>query len=161
MNIEQPGKGKRTGSPQEIALPQSLHENEISSLVIGAAIEVHRYHGPGLIEQVYEESLCHELALRSIPFKRQQPVPIYYKNVRLGADLRLDLIVCDKVIVENKAKEEVLPVEKTRLLTYLRLSKLHLGLIINFHSRILKDGVIRIVNDLLPAEPPPKGSFSI
>ena len=141
--------------------PSPLHENEISSLIIGAAIEVHRFHGPGLIEQVYEESLCHEFALRSIPFERQKPVPIYYKDVRLGSDLRLELIVHCKVIVDNKAKEEVLPIDKTKLLTYLRLAKLRLGLIINFHERVLKDGIIRIVNDLLPPEAPPKGSFSI
>jgi len=138
-----------------------MHENEISSLIIGAAIEVHRYHGPGLVEQVYEESLCHEFNLRGIPFKRQQPVPIYYKEVRLGSDLKLDLIVHEKVIVDNKAKEEILPIDKIKLLTYLRLSKLRLGLIINFHSRILKDGIIRVVNDLVEYEPPPQDSFRI
>src|SRR5215469_7192806 len=135
-----------------------MHENEISSLIIGAAIEVHRYHGPGLVEQVYEESLCHEFALRSIPFRRQQPVPFYYKNVRLGSDLRLDLLVHDRVIVDNKAKDEILPIDKAKLRTYLRLSNLKLGLIINFHSGVLKDGVIRIVNGLLEPEPPPAGS---
>ena len=83
-----------------------MHENEVSSLIIGAAAtEVHRYHGPGLVEQVYEESLCHEFSLRGIPFKRQQPVPIYYKDVRLGSDLYLDLLVYDKVMsvkIKNK-----------------------------------------------------------
>ncbi len=132
-----------------------MHENEISNLIIGAAIEVHPYHGPGLVEQVYEESLCHEFALRKIPFKRQQSVPIYYKNVRPGSDLYLDLIVHDRVIVDNKAKEEILAIDKVKLLTYLRLSKLSLGLIINFHSRILKDGIIRVVNDLIEPQPPP------
>jgi GxxExxY protein len=134
-----------------------MHENEISNLIIGAAIEVHRYYGPGLVEQVYEEALCHEFALRAIPFKRQQAVPIYYKNVRLGSDLRLDLLVHDKVIVDNKAKEEILPADKAQLRTYLRLSNLKLGLIINFHAGILKDGIVRIVNGLrepkLPAGP--------
>jgi GxxExxY protein len=138
-----------------------MHENEISSLIIGAAIEVHKYYGPGLVEQVYEESLCHEFNLRSIPFKRQQPVPIHYKGVKLGSDLDLDLIVHDKVIVDNKAKAELHPIDKVKLLTYLRLSNLRLGLLINFHTAALKDGIVRVVNDLAPYEPPPPGSFRI
>lgn len=138
-----------------------MHENEVSSLIIGAAIEVHRFHGPGLVEQVYEESLCHEFSLRGIPFKRQQAVPIYYKGVRLGSDLYLDLLVCDKVIVDNKAKDQILPIDKIKLRTYLRLSKLRLGLIINFHAPVLKDGIIRVVNDLTDPEPPEPGSFQL
>ncbi len=139
----------------------TLHENQISSLIIGAAIEVHRYYGPGLIEQIYEASLWQELKLRGIPFRRQQPVPIYYKGVKLGSDLYLDLIVCEKVIVDNKAKESILPIDKMKLLSYLRLSKLHLGLIINFHSAVLKDGIVRVVNDLADYQPPSSGSFRI
>jgi GxxExxY protein len=138
-----------------------MHENEISTLIIGAAIEVHRYHGPGLVEQVYEESLCHEFSLRHIPFKRQQPVSIYYKGVKLGSDLALDLIVYDKVIVDNKAKDEIHPLDKVKLLTYLRLSNLRLGLLINFHAAVLKDGIFRVVNDLAEYELPPAGSFRI
>ena len=138
-----------------------MHENEISSLIIGAAIEVHRYHGPGLVEQVYEESLCHEFSLRHIPFKRQQPMSIYYKGVKLGSDLALDLIVYDKVIVDNKAKDEIHPLDKVKLLTYLRLSNLRLGLLINFHAAVLKDGIFRVVNDLAEYELPPAGSFRI
>jgi len=138
-----------------------MHENEISSLIIGAAIEVHRYHGPGLVEQVYEESLCHEFSLRGLPFKRQQPVPIHYKGVKLGSDLRLDLVVYDKVIVDNKAKDEIHPIDKVKLLTYLRLSNLRLGLLINYHAAVLKDGIFRVVNDLAEYEPPPVGSFRI
>ena len=133
-----------------------MHENEISSLIIGAAIEVHRYHGPGLVEQVYEESLCHEFSLRHIPFKRQQPMSIYYKGVKLGSDLALDLIVYDKVIVDNKAKDEIHPLDKVKLLTYLRLV-----LLINFHAAVLKDGIFRVVNDLAEYELPPAGSFRI
>jgi GxxExxY protein len=125
-----------------------MHENEISRLIIGSAIEVHRHFGPGLVEQVYEESMCHEFSLRSIPFKRQQSVPIKYKGVTLGSDLRLDLVVCDKVIVDNKAKEQILPIDKVKLLTYLRLCDLRLGLVINFHSVTLRDGISRVVNGL-------------
>jgi GxxExxY protein len=136
-----------------------MHENEISNLIIGAAVEVHRCFGPGLVEQVYEESLCHEFHLRGIPFKRQQPVPIHYKGVRLGSDLRLDLLVYDKVIVDNKAKDQILPIDKVKLLTYLRLCNLRLGLIINFHCATLRDGIARVVNGL-DEEPPAPGSFS-
>ncbi len=138
-----------------------MHENEISRLIIGAAIEVHRYFGPGLVEQVYEESLCHEFKLRGIPFRRQQAVPICFKDAKLGSDLYLDLIVYDKVIVDNKAKDQILPIDRMKLLTYLRLSNLRLGLLINYHSAVLKDGIERVVNDLAEYEPPPPGSFRI
>ena len=137
-----------------------MHENEISEQIIGAAIEVHRYFGPALVEQVYEEALCHEFSLRGIRFERQKNVPIYYKGVKLGMPLRLDLIVEEKVIVDLKAKEEISALDKPKLLSYLRLSGLRLGLIINFHSLVLKDGFFRVVNGLqLP--PPEPGSFSL
>jgi GxxExxY protein len=138
-----------------------MHENEVSKLIIGAAIEVHRYFGPGLVEQVYEESLCHEFSLRGISFKRQQPVPIHYKGVRLGSDLYLDLVVCDKVIVDNKAKEQILPIDKVKLLTYLRLCSLRLGLLINFHAATLREGIVRVVNRLDEEKPPQAGSFEL
>jgi GxxExxY protein len=138
-----------------------MHENEISNLIIGAAIEVHRFYGPGLVEQVYEEALCHEFNLRQIPFRRQQRVPIHYKGVKLGSDLTLDLIVYEKVIVDNKAKADILPIDTMKLLTYLRLSNLRLGLIINYHCKLLKDGIERVVNDLAEYEPPPPGSFRV
>ena len=138
-----------------------MHENEISSLIIGAAIEVHRHLGPGLVEQVYEEALCHEFHLRGIPFRRQQPVPIHYKDVKLGSNLVLDLIVYDKVIVDNKAKEQILPIDKTKLLTYLRLCNLRLGLLINFHNVVLKDGIERMVNGLDDWKNPEPGSFKL
>jgi len=137
-----------------------MHENEISERLIGAAIEVHRYFGPGLVEQVYEEALCHELTLRELRFERQKLVPISYKDNRLGTPLRLDLLVEEKVIVDLKAKEEVIAFDRAKLLSYLRLSKLRLGLMINFHSAVLKDGISRVVNGLkLP--PPEPGSFSL
>lgn len=135
-----------------------MHENEISERIIGAAIEVHRHHGPGLVEQIYEESLCHELHLRNLRFERQKSVPIYYKGVKLGVPLYLDLIVEEKVIVDLKAKEAILPLDRAKLLSYLRLLNLRLGLLINFHSILLKDGIERIVNGLQPLEP---GSFKL
>ena len=137
-----------------------MHENEISEKIIGAAIEVHKYYGPGLVEQVYEEALCHEFSLRDIRFERQKPVPIFYKNVKLGIPLRLDLIAEEKVIVDLKAKEEVTHFDRAKLLSYLRLTNLRLGLIINFHEIVLKDGISRVVNGLqLP--PPESGSFRL
>jgi GxxExxY protein len=99
--------------------------------------------------------------LRKIEFKRQQAVPINYKGVRLGSNLYLDLLVHDKVIVDNKAKDEILPIDKIKLRSYLRLSNMRLGLIINFHSMVLKDGIVRVVNDLAEYEPPPPGSFQV
>ncbi len=125
-----------------------MRENEISEKLIGAAIEVHRILGPGLLESIYEDALCHELHLRGLKFKRQQSVPIPYKGIKLGTDLRLDLLVEDKVIVDLKAKEELSTIDKPKLLTYLRLSDKHLGLIINFHVEVLRDGIFRVVNNL-------------
>jgi len=137
-----------------------MHENEISKRIIGAAIEVHKYYGPGLVEQIYEEALCHEFILRDIRFERQKQVPIFYKGVKLGVPLRLDLVVEEKVIVDLKAKEEVNAFDRAKLLSYLRLSNLQLGLIINFHESVLKNGISRVVNGLkLP--PPEPGSFRI
>lgn len=125
-----------------------MHENDISKAIIGAAIEVHRHLGPGLLESVYEQALCHELHLRSLSFKRQQNVPISYKAIKLASDLRLDLLVEEKVIVDLKAKEQLSPTDKPQLLTYLRLANIQLGLIINFHCEVLKKGIVRVVNNL-------------
>jgi GxxExxY protein len=125
-----------------------MHENEISEKVIGCAIEVHRILGPGLLESVYEDALCHELKLQGMQFIRQKPVPIPYKDIKLGTDLRLDLLVEDKVIVDLKAKEKFSKIEKPQLLTYLRLSEKRLGLIINFHVKLLREGIHRVVYNL-------------
>jgi len=125
-----------------------MNENELSRKIIGAAIEVHRILGPGLLESVYEEALCHELHLQSINFVRQKNVPIPFKGIKLGSDLRLDLLVENKVIVDLKAKEKILNIDKAQMLTYLRLSQKHLGLIINFHVEVLRKGIARIVNEL-------------
>ena len=100
------------------------------------------------MESVYEEALCHELSLKKIEFLRQQSVPICYKNIKIASNLRLDLLVKQKVIVDLKAKELLSPIDKPKLLTYLLLSNLHLGLIINFHVKYLKNGVKRVVNNL-------------
>lgn len=125
-----------------------MKENEISEKVIGCAIEVHREIGPGLLESVYEEALCYELSKIGLSFERQQSVPIKYKDVLLATPLRLDLIVEGKVIIDNKAKSEVTPIDKQKLLTYLRLRDVRLGLLINFNVPRLVDGVRRVVNKL-------------
>ena len=125
-----------------------MHENELTREIIGSAIEVHRLLGPGLLEAVYEEALCHELHLRGITFRRQQPVPISYKGLHLKTNLRLDLLVEDRIIVDLKAKEALSAPDKPQLLTYLRLCHLKLGLIINFHVPVLREGVFRVVNGL-------------
>lgn len=125
-----------------------MHENEISEKIIGAAIEVHRILGPGLLESVYEDALCHELNLRQVQFVRQRNMAIPYKGINISSDLRLDLLIEDKVIVDIKAKEKLSLIDKPKLLTYLRLMNKHLGLIINFHVELLRDGIYRVVNNL-------------
>ncbi len=125
-----------------------MTENELSHSVIGAAIEVHRILGPGLLEGVYDDALCHELHLRGLGFQRQQRVPLHYKGVKLGTDLRYDLQVENKLLIEVKAKETLSLTDKPQLLTYLRLLDLRLGLLINFHALYLKNGIHRVVNRL-------------
>ena len=112
--------------------------------------------GPGLLEAVYEEALCHELSLRGIAFKRQQRVPIRYKGICLAAELRLDLIVDGRVIVDVKAKEALAPTDKPQLLTYLRLCDLRVGLLINFHIVTLRQGGTRVVNRYVEGHPTPE-----
>ena len=121
-------------------------ENDISGKIIGAAIEVHKHLGPGLLESAYEECLCCEMALRGIRFERQVPLPLNYKGVDLDCGYRLDLLVEDKVIVELKSIETLEPIHDAQLLTYLKLRNAWLGLIINFNVIMLKDGVRRMVN---------------
>ena len=123
-----------------------MQEDELTKQIIGGAIEVHPWLGPGLLEAVYEESLCHELHSRGIPFQRQQRVPINYKGASLASDLRLDLLVDGQIIVDVKAKSTFSSTDKPQLLTYLRLCELRLGLLINFHVPVLKEGLARVVN---------------
>jgi len=119
--------------------------NQITEAIIGAAIEVHRVLGPGLLESAYEECLCHELTLRQIPFERQRPLPVEYKGLHLDCGYRLDLLVADTVVVEIKAIESILPVHEAQLLTYLKLGGWKVGLLINFHVSVLKQGIRRRV----------------
>lgn len=127
-----------------------MTENEISKIIVEAAIEVHRtLGGPGLLESVYQAALRRELLHRGLAVKSQVAVPVLYKGERLDAELRLDLLVEDKVIVEVKASQENNPVFKAQLLTYLRLTGRHLGLVVNFGmKRVAKEGTHRVVNGL-------------
>jgi GxxExxY protein len=122
--------------------------NELTEAVIGAAIEVHRHLGPGLLEKVYEEALCHELELRGIPFKRQVQVPIVYKGVELSRPYKCDLWVADMIIVENKSVSAFTPVDIAQLMGYLKLLDQRLGLLINYNVKFLKDGIKRIANGM-------------
>ena len=118
----------------------------LSKEIIGAAIEVHRVLGPGLLESAYEECLSQELALRDIPFERQVPLAVNYKGAQLDCGYRLDLLVDDLVIVELKSVEKIEPFHEAQLLTYLRLKQAWLGLLINFNVPLLKLGIKRIVH---------------
>jgi GxxExxY protein len=123
-----------------------MEENKITEAIIGAAIEVHRHLGPGLLESTYEACLAYELTERGWKVERQKALPIRYKAVELDEGYRLDLLVADTVIVELKSVSELLPIHEAQLITYLRLSGLHLGLLINFNVAVLKTGIRRKVN---------------
>ena len=126
-----------------------MNENEIARIIVDAAIEVHReLGGPGLLEDVYEESLDEELKLRGLKVERQLPVPIRYKGRILSKPLRLDMKVQSLVLVDNKAVTEWNPVFEAQMLTYLPITGLKLGLVINFGERFVKNGIHRVVNGL-------------
>ncbi|MDB5309637.1 MAG: hypothetical protein JWO38_3839 [Gemmataceae bacterium] len=118
-------------------------DDPLTRAVIGSAIEVHRILGPGLLESVYQRSLCHELELRGIPFRPFVRLPVRYKGLELGNDLVLDILVEDRLVLELKAVDTLESVHEAQLLTYLRLAGVRLGLLINFNVRFLKDGVRR------------------
>jgi GxxExxY protein len=116
-----------------------------TAAIIGAAIEMHRQLGPGLLESAYEQCLCHELCLRGIPFMCQVDLPVSYKGLKLDCGYKIDVVVNDEVIVELKSVERTLPVHEAQLLTYLKLSGKKVGLLINFNSSLLTQGIIRRV----------------
>ena len=120
--------------------------NQLTERVIGACIEIHKTLGPGLLESAYEECLCHELRLAGLDFRRQSPLPVAYKGVQLDCGYRLDLVVEDRLIVELKVVQELLTIHEAQLLTYLRLSGLTVGLLINFNVPVLRRGIKRVVN---------------
>jgi GxxExxY protein len=112
---------------------------------IGFAIDVHRQLGPGLLESAYEECLCFELKDNSLPFKRQVPLPVVYKSVRLDCGYRLDVVVQDQVILELKTVERLVPIHEAQMLTYMKLSGIRTGLLLNFNAAVFKDGIRRLV----------------
>ena len=125
-----------------------MTENEIAVQIVDAAFKIHTKLGPGLLESVYEVVLARELKKRGLRVARQVPIPIVYGDVKFDEGFRADLIVEDKVIIELKSVEAVVPVHKKQVLTHLRLAKMKLGLLINFGEELIKDGITRIVNGL-------------
>jgi len=125
-----------------------MNENELSKIIVDICLKIHRTLGPGLLESVYEELLAYELSKSNIKYARQIGVPVVYDDIKMELGFRADLIVGDKVILELKSVESILPVHKKQLLTYLKLSDLKLGLLINFNVTLIKDGITRIVNNL-------------
>ncbi len=125
-----------------------MTENELSRIIIGAAIEVHKILGPGLLESAYETGMERELTLRGLNVRRQVGLPLIYKDVKCDIGYRVDLLVENKVIIEIKSVEALNDVHIAQVLTYLKLSKCKLGLLINFNVKLLKDGIKRLVNNL-------------
>lgn len=121
--------------------------DQMSRRIIGAAIEVHKALGPGPLESAYEVCLAYELRQRGFKVEQQEPLPVIYKDVRLDCGYRLDLVVEDSIILEIKAVEQLAPIHDAQLLSYLRLSGKKVGLLMNFHVRVLKNGLKRIVNE--------------
>ena len=125
--------------------PNYPKANALSTKIIGAAIEVHRHKGPGLVESIYERCLVHELHLQGIASVSQISVPVEYKGLVFEEQLRLDVYVEQCLIVENKAVEKILPIHKAQLLSYMKLLNAPLGLLINYHEPMLKDGIVRLI----------------
>ena len=125
-----------------------MRENEISAIIVNKAYEIHVELGPGLLEAVYEEILCHELTKAGLFVVRQKKIPVIWDGLTMDIGFRADLIVEDMVIIEIKSVEKVSPVHPKQLLTYLKVSDMKLGLLINFNERLIKNGITRIVNNL-------------
>jgi len=122
-----------------------LYEKDLTDKIIGAAIEVHRELGPGLLESIYQACLARELTLRGIPFQREQALPISYKGISIDCGYRIDFLIADKVVVELKAIAALLPIHEAQLLTYLKLTGIKVGLLINFNKVALINGLKRMV----------------
>ena len=122
--------------------------NQLSSKIIGAAIEVHKGLGPGLLESAYEKCLCHELKLRGLSFASQKPLSLIFKGEKMDCGYQLDIVVENTIILELKSCEKIEPIHKAQLLTYLKLSGLKLGLLLNFNMPVMRDGIVRVANNL-------------
>ena len=130
--------------------------DQLTERIIGCAIEVHKALGPGLLESTYEECFCYELAQKDISFRRQVPLPVVYKGIKLDCGYRIDVLVNDLVIVELKTVEKLLPIHDAQLLTYLKLYKRPLGLLMNFNVPALRYGIKRLVNQYEGPSVPPR-----
>ena len=120
--------------------------NELTEIVIGLCIQIHRKLGVGLFESVYETVLCYELSKNEIPFLCQHPLPVYYEDIKMEVGFRADLIIDNKLLIEIKSVEIIAPVHKKQVLTYLSLANLEIGLLINFNNELLKNGITRLYN---------------
>ena len=136
---------KRLGEDLSGRAPLPVGTERVANEIVDSAYKVHTALGPGLMESVYEACLCHELKKRGIPLRRQVSLPIVYDGLRLESGLRLDLLADDSVVVELKAVEQMLPVFEAQLLSYLKLTNLRLGLLINFNVPLIKQGIKRII----------------
>jgi len=135
-----------SAGPQPVISERTaLIDEALTQQVIGAAIEVHRHLGPGLLESAYEECLCHELKIRGLSFRRQVNLPVVYKDIALDCGYRIDLVVEDRLVIELKCVESVLGVHQAQLLTYLKLSGKRVGLLLNFHVSVMTRGIVRKV----------------
>ena len=123
-------------------------ENDIAKIIIDLALKIHSKLGPGLFESVYEEILCHELNKKGLQYSRQKPIPILWDNIKLEGGFKTDIIVNEKVLIELKSVDQIQKVHKKQVITYLKLTNLKLGLLINFNSDLIKNGVVRLVNNL-------------
>ncbi len=123
-----------------------MNQQDLSYRIIGIALELHKNLGPGLLESSYENALAHDLRIAGLEVKQQHPMPFFYKEVKMDVGYRIDLLVENKIIIEVKSLENLAPVHFAQLLTYLKLSSLKVGLLINFNTKLLKDGIHRIVN---------------
>jgi len=125
-----------------------MDENELAKIVVNFCYKIHKRLGPGLLESVYEEVLAYELAKEGLAFKRQVGIPVMYDDVKMDIGFRADIIVAERLIVEIKSIEIISPVHAKQVITYLRLTGIKLGLLVNFNSALIKDGIKRLVNDL-------------
>ncbi|MDA8104995.1 MAG: GxxExxY protein [Nitrospiraceae bacterium] len=139
-------RGAESSIMEQISEGTVFYDKELTEKIIGCAIEVHRQLGPGLLESAYEECLCHELTLRGVLFERQRPLPVEYKGIKLDCGYRMDIVVNNRVVLELKCVDKISAVHEAQLSTYLRLSNIRTGLIINFYTDILKHGIKRLVS---------------
>jgi GxxExxY protein len=144
--MNEKSKPEKAEGAEVISAPRVSRLNQLTELIIGAAIEVHRQTGPGLMESVYEECLCYELSQLGLSFQRQVHLPISYKGIKLDCGLKMDLLVEDAIVLELKTVDQLLPVHSAQLLTYLKLSGKKVGLLINFNEPTLTKGLKRLVN---------------